>query len=157
MNPDVSLMIGSAKFNFRVACVLEHNGKILLHKGLVDDFWNLVGGRIKAGEYSLDALKREMKEELNIEITNAKLINVSENFFNYDNKDYHELLFVYYSKLDKCEITNKQDFCSLDNDKIIYHWYTREEIKNIVCKPVTIYDLIYQNYNEISHNLIQDL
>ena len=80
MNPDVSIMIGNAKFNFRVALVLECDGKILLHNGKGDDFWNLVGGRIKAGEYSLDALKREMQEELNLEIKDAKLINVSENF-----------------------------------------------------------------------------
>ena len=154
MNPDVSLMIGDAKFNFRVACVLEHNGKILLNKGATDDFWNLVGGRIRAGEDSLSALKREMQEEMDIQITDAKLINVSENFFNYANKNYHELLFVYYAKLDDCEITNKQDFNSLDNPKITYHWYTTEEIKKINCKPVTIYELINQEVNKITHGLI---
>ena len=84
----------------------------------------------------------------------AKLINVSENFFNYDNKNYHELLFVYYSKLEDCEITNKQDFGSLDNSTITYHWYTREEIKSINCKPVAIYDLINQNIELITHGLI---
>lgn len=151
MNPDVSIMIGDAKFNFRVACVLECKGKILLHHGLCDDFWNLVGGRIKAGEHSLAALKREMKEELNLDIENAKLINVSENFFNYDNKNYHEIMFVYYAKLESCEFENKQDFKSIDNDKIIYHWYTREEIKKINCKPVAIYDLINQDINQISY------
>lgn len=154
MNPDVSLMIGNAKFNFRVACVLEHDNKILLHKGKTDDFWNLIGGRIKAGEDSLTALLREMQEELGTQVQSAKLINVSENFFNYANKDYHEVLFVYYAKIDNCEITNKQDFESLDNPTISYHWYTREEIKNINCKPVTIYDLIYQDVNTITHGLI---
>ena len=154
MNPDVSLMIENVKFNFRVACVLEHKGKILLHKGKADDFWNLVGGRIKAGEDSLSALKREMQEELGIQIESAKLINVSENFFNYDNKDYHELLFVYYSELDECEITGKQDFGSLDNPSITYHWYTREEIEKVNCKPVAIYDLINQNIELITHGLI---
>ena len=28
MNPDVSMIIGDTKFNFRVACVVENNGKI---------------------------------------------------------------------------------------------------------------------------------
>ena len=36
MNPDVSIMIENVKFNFRVACVLENNQKILLHKGKSD-------------------------------------------------------------------------------------------------------------------------
>ena len=155
MNPDVSLMIENVKFNFRVACVLEHNGKILLHKGKNDDFWNLVGGRIKAGEDSLSALKREMLEELNINISEAKLINVSENFFNYDNKDYHEILFVYNSYLPECEITNKQDFASIDNPTITYHWYSKEEIKGVNCKPVTIYELVNQDFNKITHGLIK--
>lgn len=153
--PDVSIMIDNVKFNFRVACVLEYNNKIILHKGIHDDFWNLVGGRIKAGEDSLSALKREMKEELNLNIEDAKLINVSENFFNYDNKDYHEIMFVYYCKLDACEFADRQDFCALDNSTIIYHWYTRDEIKDLNCKPVAIYKLIHQDINEISHGLIK--
>lgn len=152
MNPDVSLMIGDSKFNFRVACIVEHNDKILLHKSIHENFWNMVGGRVKSGEDTLTSLIREMKEELDINIENAKLIHVSENFFNYNNNNVQELLFVYHTYIDG-EIVNKQDFYSLDNPNMIYHWYTREEIKNIVCLPKIIYTLIDQDINKLTHNI----
>ena len=58
---DVSIMVGDTKFNFRVACILENNNRVLLHKANIDNFWNMPGGRIKAGENSLCAIKREME------------------------------------------------------------------------------------------------
>lgn len=153
MNPDVSMIIGDTKFNFRVACIVENNGKILLHKRDSDNFWNMVGGRAKCGEDTLSALNREMKEELNIEIKDAKLINVSENFFVYDNQNYHEMLFIYYHQTFDAELTSKQDFVSLDNEHMIYHWFKKEEIKDIVCKPDIIYTIINQNPENLTHNI----
>lgn len=153
MNPDVSMHIGNTKFNFRVACIVEYDGKILLHKRDTDDFWNLVGGRVKCNEDTLSALKREMEEELNINITDAKLVNVSENFFYYDNQNYHEMLFIYYHKTNDAKLIQKQDFLSLDNEHMTYHWFSKEEIKNIVCKPQIIYSVINQDVNTLTHNI----
>lgn len=69
-------MVGDTKFNFRVACILENNNRVLLHKADIDNFWNMSGGRIKAGENSLCAIKREMEEELNVKLKNPKLIHI---------------------------------------------------------------------------------
>lgn len=154
---DVSIMIENVKLNYRVACILEHNGRVLLNQGKGEDFWNMPGGRVKAGESSENAIKREMQEELNINVKDVKLINVSENFFMYAGKEYHELLHVYSVSFDDNELINKQDFYALDNPNMFYRWFKKEDIKNINCKPVVIYNLINQDKNTITHNVIQDI
>lgn len=61
---DICFNKGGIIFNFRVACIIESNGRFLLHKKKTDDFWNLLGGRVKLGELCEDAIKREIREEI---------------------------------------------------------------------------------------------
>jgi len=55
-----------------VACLLVHAGKILIAQREAKDsyglLWEFPGGRVERGESHWQALKREIKEELNIEI-----------------------------------------------------------------------------------------
>lgn len=46
-----------------------------------EDFFRLIGGGVDFGENSLEALKREIKEELDAELVNCKLLSVLENIF----------------------------------------------------------------------------
>lgn len=155
MKPDISVMIGDTKFNYRVACLLEDNGRFLLHKSKKEDFWNLVGGRIKCTEDNQTAIKRELSEELGINLDCPKLIHILENYFIYDNKNYHELLFVFYVNVSNTPITKKQDFEALDDDRFIYHWFDKTEIKNIKCLPQIIYNLPNQDKNTILTTIIR--
>jgi A/G-specific adenine glycosylase len=56
--------------------ILEKSGKFFIQKrpakGLLADLWEFPGGKIEAGESKLDALKRELKEELNVNISSAQ-------------------------------------------------------------------------------------
>lgn len=45
------------------------------------------GGRVHAGESTLNAIKRELIEELGLKDVTPKLIKVSEQFFVFDNKN----------------------------------------------------------------------
>lgn len=61
------------KIRVRVCGVLTFEDKILMvnHSGLNSEniFWNFPGGGVETGESLKDAVKREFKEETNIEIT----------------------------------------------------------------------------------------
>lgn len=63
-----------------VAGVLVQDGKVLL--GLraphiaMGDHWDLFGGKIDAGEQEHDALRRELKEEVDLEITPGPLLEI---------------------------------------------------------------------------------
>lgn len=61
-----------------IKALLFHQGKFLilkeeLHKG---DVWDLPGGKIEYGESPEDALRREVKEELDVEIKIKKSVGV---------------------------------------------------------------------------------
>nr|WP_260986873.1 NUDIX domain-containing protein [Paenibacillus terrae] len=84
---------GQNKFNFRVAGIAVHRDRILLHTTLQDDFWNLPGGRVEFQESTDQALIREIREELGIDIQIDKLLYVNEDFFEYDRMKYHEIGF----------------------------------------------------------------
>ena len=75
------------------------NNKILVIAGhdyhKHEDFYRLIGGGIDFGETGAQALKREVREEINAEIKNVKYLGLIENIFNYEGKDRHEIIFLY--------------------------------------------------------------
>ena len=88
------------KFNIRVYGILrsENRREVLLSDeykfGLA--FTKFPGGGLEFGEGVLDALKREFKEELNIEVTEASLFYVNEAFqASVFGKD-EQLIAIYY-------------------------------------------------------------
>lgn len=64
-----------------VAAYFENDGKYLIAqrlKGSLEDKWEFPGGKIDPGETPKQALKREIKEELNLDIVlGKKLTDVS--------------------------------------------------------------------------------
>ena len=61
--------------------ILQRGNKYLIQKrpskGLLADLWEFPGGKIEKGETPQEALKRELKEELDIEISTSRhLVNV---------------------------------------------------------------------------------
>lgn len=66
------------------------NNKVLVIAGhdyhKQEDFCRLIGGGIEFGETSAQALKREIKEEINAEIKNIKYAGLIENIFSYEGK-----------------------------------------------------------------------
>jgi len=79
--------------------------------------WETVGGRIEKGETVEEALKREVKEELNVDIKNF------DHFGDYGYKDYNKLFKTFIVELEKEPIPNKSDFEE-------WGWYLKEEIEN---------------------------
>ncbi|RMS48929.1 MutT/nudix protein, partial [Pseudomonas amygdali pv. photiniae] len=76
-------------------CVFHHQGKIL-----VNEFHDVVGkqtlfrplgGGIEFGERSIDAVVREVYEELGFSISNVRLIGTLESIFTYAGKPGHEI------------------------------------------------------------------
>lgn len=60
-----------------VRALIEVDGKLLLVKHTADsNYWALPGGRVDYGENILDALRRELKEELNLEPKIGRLLYV---------------------------------------------------------------------------------
>jgi ADP-ribose pyrophosphatase YjhB (NUDIX family) len=114
------------RFNFRVAAVCIHEGWVLLHRAATDDFWALPGGRVELGEPSADTLRREMREELDEDVTVGRLFWVVENFFTYDKQRFHELAFYYEVSLPDGSRWLERDREHLASDagtQLIFRWF----------------------------------
>ena len=92
---DLTIKTNEGLFNHRVASVIVSNGKLLAQKNIKDNTYYLVGGRVAFGESTEDALVREVREELGVNITSYRPLWVNECFFIDGGKKFHEI-GVYY-------------------------------------------------------------
>ena len=69
--------------------IIKDNKVVLINKvtGPYDGKLDLPGGRIEFGEKPEEALKRELKEELGIEVLSSKLIDADSITFKWNNKE----------------------------------------------------------------------
>lgn len=118
---------GNRRFNFRVVGVAVHNNQVLLHQAEGDVFWSLPGGRAELGESAEQTLKREMREELEIDIEVVRLLWVVENFFVYDTKNYHELSLYFLMQFpESSQYMNQLGpyKCAEAGSDLIFRWFS---------------------------------
>ena len=127
-------------FVFRVAGVAINNNKLLIHRSILDDFWTLPGGRCEFFELSKDTLIREMKEELNVEIKIIRPLYFVENFFNFEEKDYHELSIFYLMAFhpDAKLILESNTFTGKELD-LIFKWIDIDQLEEIRLYPLFLH------------------
>lgn len=127
---DVSIMIENVKFNFRAGLIIECGDEVLVEVNPEIDFVTLPGGRVKTMETSKEGLKREIYEELNYKIKDKEcnLRGIIENFFEYDNKKYHELYFLYKIQIDENHKLYKNKLINKDSKKTYFKWVKKNNL-----------------------------
>lgn len=153
---DLSTMLGDIKLNVRVGAILEYDNKILVEKNKTVDFGVIAGGRVKTLESGIETIIRETKEELGIDLSNEnfELISFIENFFNFDNKTYHELYFVYKVELSS-DYGIKDGYENMDNNDSNFYWYTKEEFNHQNILPAILKEIVYNK--KFKHYVVNDL
>ena len=63
-------------------------------------YHRLIGGSVELGETHIDAVRREVREELSATIRDLSYLGVVENIFHLDGDVGHEIVFVYTGHLD---------------------------------------------------------
>lgn len=80
-------------------CIFHHQGKILVNRfydaNSEQMLFRPIGGGIEFGERSVDAIAREVQEELNQSIHDVRLLGTLESIFTYAGKPGHEIVQVY--------------------------------------------------------------
>jgi ADP-ribose pyrophosphatase YjhB (NUDIX family) len=79
------------RIRLRTAAVMVRDGAVLLHRRAGDSFWALPGGKVEPGESAAEALVREFREELVVDIAVGRLACVAENFFTHQGVAEHEV------------------------------------------------------------------
>jgi ADP-ribose pyrophosphatase YjhB (NUDIX family) len=80
-------------------CVFRRGDEILVGEGFDpvkgERYQRPVGGSLRFGETSEQAVIREVHEEIGVEVADLRLLGVLENIFTCEGKDAHEIVFVY--------------------------------------------------------------
>ncbi|MCY4018187.1 MAG: NUDIX domain-containing protein [Chloroflexi bacterium] len=80
-------------------CVFFRDDKIFLAQGYDSHeraiFYRPIGGKIEFGERGREAVARELREEINAEVTDLKYLGALENLFVYEGLAGHEIALIY--------------------------------------------------------------
>lgn len=150
---DISFRFDSERnFNFRVGAFIHCENKILLHRPSSTKFWNLVGGRVKFQESTLQAIKRELKEELGHEFDAFVLRRVHENFFVWQGHKATELLFVYDLEINSNHPLFKKEQFELDDTE--FAWFETDQVtqEKLFCLPKQIYEMALEKDWKFIHS-----
>jgi len=102
--------------------LVEKDGKVLLvlnHNGT----WEFPGGRMNENETPIDGLKRELKEELNLDIELGQLFDA----FNFTSESGKNHFVVIY----KCEVKNLENIKIVDGEVKDLKWVGPGEYENL--------------------------
>ena len=109
--------------------ILDSDYKILLSKRKknkhLPGLWEFPGGKIEAGETPEIALKRELKEELNIDTNEACLAPIT--FTTFDYRDFYLVMFLFVCRKWSGKIIN------YESDEII--WVNKKNLRNFKMTP----------------------
>ncbi len=96
-------------------------------------FHRLIGGHVEFGESSSDAIVREVREELGVDLLDPQLLGVLENRFIYHRSPGHEVVFLYTGRLSDFGTVPNQGAWFADNGEPIW-----VEWRSLVDEPVDI-------------------
>ena len=126
------------RFNHRVAGVAIADGRVLLHQFDGEDFWALPGGRAELLEPATETLRREMREELDIQVDVIRLLWVVENFFEYDKLRFHELglYFLMQVPIDWHLRTSQMPFLGYEGHlRLTFQWFPLDDLDQMRVYP----------------------
>ena len=108
-----------------VGALVEKDGKFLLTKEILEsseEYWIIPGGKVEFGETLEDAARREIKEELGIDVSINNLIGFKEAI--YTKHGYHTIIFFFSAS----PINNSMTFNEVVLDA---KYFSKEEIKDL--------------------------
>lgn len=108
-----------------VAALVEKDGKFLLTKEILEsgkEYWIIPGGGVEFGESLQDAVKREIKEETNLDIEIKDFAGFQEAIV--PKYNYHTILFFY-------RVSPKNNDLKLEKKIVGAKFFAKQEIKDL--------------------------
>jgi ADP-ribose pyrophosphatase YjhB (NUDIX family) len=131
-------------------CVFLNKDRILVFEGhdpvKGETFYRPLGGGIEFGEKSEDAVRRELKEEINVDVGEIRYLGTLENIFIFNGNAYHEIVLIYDGTLiesglyDQAMIAGKE----ANGDEIRAMWKSLDEFEpgNLILYPDGLLNLL---------------
>jgi ADP-ribose pyrophosphatase YjhB (NUDIX family) len=130
----------------RAAAIITVGKKILLvkHKKNDKEYWLLPGGGVKYGESLTNALKRELKEELNLKIDVKDIVYINDSI---NIEEERHIVNVYF----RCIITEGDIKINKDYRLVGYNFIEYEKIQSLQIYPNIKKELIEYLKDDISN------
>lgn len=103
--------------------LIEHNGKILVCRGIGDNLWQFPGGRLDANESPIEGLIREIKEELSLDVSDVVPLCVESSFHIKDNAS--QVLIAYTCSIDNPTLHTNEE----ESEEV--KWVSKEELAKL--------------------------
>jgi len=114
-------------------CVFRHEGRILVSENYDptkrETFYRPLGGGIEFGERGIDAVAREIHEELGAAVCDLTYLGALENIFTYDSKPGHEIVLVYDGSFVDAGLYEQERITGYEGDALI----------TVIRKPLTAF------------------
>jgi len=137
--------------------VFLNQGKILVFQGkdkVKDEtFFRPLGGGVEFGETSENALIREIREELGLEIKEPEYLGTLENIFIYQGEPGHEVVLVYEARFVDPKVYSETNLHCVESDgeDLCCQWLALENVErqHLRLYPHGLYTLLTKQINEI--------
>ena len=138
------------QFLYRVSVLIvnKEETKCLLFHVVDRKVYMLIGGKVRELETSLEAIKREVKEEIGWDNLEYHFLGLSEEFIIENNQDV-QFINTMYKAIYNDEI-KEEEFYDLEGDWAIYKWININDLDNYLLHPKEIKQMMI-NKNEIFH------
>jgi ADP-ribose pyrophosphatase YjhB (NUDIX family) len=134
---DLTVAVGDHSLVVRIGAVVMSERRTLLCGPADGGFWYLPGGRVKSGESLVDAVQREMTEELTCGFEVVRALASSENFFVMNGIRFQELGTYFLVRL----IGEESSVPSREGSEI-RRWFDVEKATGMRIKPDFARELI---------------
>jgi 8-oxo-dGTP pyrophosphatase MutT (NUDIX family) len=121
----------------RACAIIRQADRILLNRYGGDSFWALPDGAVEQGEFSPDALVREMREELGVAVEIGRLVWIVENLFEFRGTSYTEYGFYYEAEWPSSGQQPEDEFVGLESDQF-FRWVRNEDIAALDFRPAVL-------------------
>ncbi|HZR38980.1 MAG TPA: NUDIX domain-containing protein [Ktedonobacteraceae bacterium] len=155
----ITFKSGDVKFTYRVGGIAIHNDSVLFQTATENTsgpFYFLPGGRAELSEQATESLKREMLEELGVDITIERLLYVIENFF-IDPYPHHELGLYFLISFPPDSYLYKESgpFIRIDETTpelpLIFEWLPRSQFAQSLIQPECLRDALQTIPDQTTH------
>lgn len=112
--------MASGVIKVKAMAFFHAEGRLLVSDGFdkvkQQSFYRLLGGHVEFGERSETALKREIVEELGADIEVLAQLDVIQNRFTYEGRQYHEIIFIHNARFLDESFNRRDDLRNLEAD-----------------------------------------
>ena len=142
MNIDITFKTQQGRFNYRVCGIITQDRKLLVMKDQGGTYYYLPGGRVSMNETAEQAMIREIREELRIDVEIDRALWVNQAFFKEDeSKDkFHELCI--YFLLDSSQtdlLSNGEKFILTEGEQEhLFEWISFDHLEDCHLYPTFI-------------------